>query len=61
MGLNRKNIGERAVAWGGAQPPFPPQQTTSRLALLAYFCFRPRQFFPPLPPDAEPGPRLTEW
>lgn len=38
-----------------------PQQTTFRLALLAYFFFCPRQFFSPLPPDAEPGPRLSEW
>ena len=37
-----------------------PPQTTSRLASLANFFFRPRRFFSPFFPKAEPGPRLLK-
>ena len=35
-------------------------QTTSRLASLADFSFRPRRLFSPFLPNAEPGPRLLK-
>ena len=50
--------------WPGEMSPgyatLSPLQTTSQLASLAdLFFFRPRQFFSPFSPNAEPGPRLT--
>ena len=64
-GSHRKNIGERSDPSSGlgrclkATPLFP----LSRLlfgSLRSPICFfRPRQFFSPFSPNAEPGPRLT--
>ena len=64
-GSHRENIGERSETSGGlgrclkATPLFP----LSRLligSLRSPICFfRPRQFFSPFSPNAEPGPRLT--
>ena len=64
-GSHRKNICEGSEPSGGlgrclkATPPFP----LSRLllgSLRSPLCFfRPRQFFSPFSPNAEPGPRLT--
>ena len=48
-------------SWGYAiLRSLSPPQTTSRLASLANFFFRPRRFFSPFFPKAEPGPRLLE-
>ena len=46
-----------AVAWGGGKGPYF-LSAFSRLASLTDLFFRPRLFFTPFSPSAEPGPRI---
>ena len=62
---HRENIGERSEPSGGlgrclkATPLFPLSRLPLGSLRLPICFFRPRQFFSPFPPNAEPGPRLT--